>query len=55
MQEIEKICSLGRAVIEAEAKTIQSMSDRIDEKFAIACQHLLNCKGRIIVMGMGKF
>lgn len=54
MQELEKICALARAVIESEAKTIQSLSQRIDEKFAHACQYLLNCSGRIIVMGMGK-
>lgn len=54
MSEIEKICALGRAVIETEAKTIHALTHRIDESFAIACQHLLNCTGRIIVMGMGK-
>lgn len=52
--ELEKICTLARAVIETEAKTIYSLIDRIDERFAKACEYLLNCKGRIIVMGMGK-
>ncbi len=54
MHEIEKICALGRAVIEAEANTIHSLIDRIDHTFAAACQHLLLCEGKIIVMGMGK-
>lgn len=54
MQDIEKICKLGRAVIETEAATISSLADRINEDFAKACHLLLNCNGRIIVMGMGK-
>jgi len=54
MQEIEKICALGRAVIEAETSTIHALIDRIDHTFASACLKLLACEGRIIVMGMGK-
>ncbi len=53
-QDIEKICELGRAVIETEANTIQALAKRIDHQFARACHYLLDCKGRIIVMGMGK-
>lgn len=54
MQEIEKIRQLGRAVIETEAQAITDLIERIDEKFIHACQYLLDCTGRIIVMGMGK-
>lgn len=54
MQHIEKLCELGRAVIEIEANTIRALIDRIDHQFAEACSHLLHCEGRIIVMGMGK-
>ncbi len=54
MQDVEKLCALGRAVIETEAQSIQALSVRIDAHFAKACQLLLDCQGRIIVMGMGK-
>ena len=54
MQDIEKICNLGKAVVQTEAEAILALVDRIDERFAIACRHLLECKGRIIVIGMGK-
>ncbi len=54
MQEIESICALGRAVIDAEASTIQALRSRIDHNFANACLKLLACEGRIIIMGMGK-
>jgi arabinose-5-phosphate isomerase len=54
MQDLEKMCELGRAVIQTEADTINALVKRIDHRFAHACQQLLDCEGRIIVMGMGK-
>jgi arabinose-5-phosphate isomerase len=54
MQESEKICELGRAVIDTEVSAILALRDRIDQRFATACLHLLDCTGRIIVLGMGK-
>jgi len=52
--DIEKVCALGRNVIEIEANVIRCLIDRIDKKFAQACQYLFNCKGRIAVIGVGK-
>jgi arabinose-5-phosphate isomerase len=52
--DVEKVCQLGRAVIETEAKMIAELTNRIDHKFAKACQILHNCTGRIAVMGVGK-
>lgn len=52
--EIEKICNLGRAVIETEAKMVSQLAHRIDHQFAKACQYLHHCEGRIVVMGVGK-
>jgi arabinose-5-phosphate isomerase len=54
MQPIEKICKSAQAVIQIEADMIHALASRIDQKFAEACLHLLNCQGRIIVMGIGK-
>jgi arabinose-5-phosphate isomerase len=56
MQELEKqkICQLGKAVLETEANAILALLPRIDERFAQACDYLLHCAGRIIVIGMGK-
>jgi len=54
MQDIEKICELGRAVIETEVNAIQALIPRINHQFAQACLYFLNCTGRIIVIGMGK-
>lgn len=47
-------CTLGLAVIETEAQAVFELTQRIDERFAQACNILLACKGRIVVTGMGK-
>jgi len=45
---------LGAAVIEIEAKAVSDLAPRIDANFAKACELMLNCEGRIVVLGMGK-
>jgi len=54
MQNSEKLQQLGRVVLDTEARAVAALASRIDIKFAQACQFLLACQGRIIVMGMGK-
>ncbi|MBU1558382.1 MAG: KpsF/GutQ family sugar-phosphate isomerase [Gammaproteobacteria bacterium] len=44
----------GKTAIAAELAAIQELEQRIDDTFALACEHLLQCKGRIAVTGMGK-
>ncbi|WP_419420884.1 KpsF/GutQ family sugar-phosphate isomerase [Legionella sp. D16C41] len=45
---------LALAVIETEAQAILELTQRIDERFEQACNLLLNCRGRVVVTGMGK-
>jgi arabinose-5-phosphate isomerase len=45
---------LGLAVIETEALAIRQLANRIDHQFARACQLMLACEGRVVVIGMGK-
>ncbi|HEY5774989.1 MAG TPA: KpsF/GutQ family sugar-phosphate isomerase [Xanthomonadales bacterium] len=45
---------LARAVIKTEAAAVNSLLSRIDEAFVAACQLILDCRGRIVVLGMGK-
>ncbi|KTC85606.1 MULTISPECIES: KpsF/GutQ family sugar-phosphate isomerase [Legionella] len=47
-------CKLGLAVIETEAQAVFELTQRIDENFETACKLLLECKGRVVVTGMGK-
>lgn len=50
----EQLKKLGRAVIRTEAEALQQMIQRMDDSFSRACQYMLDCKGRIVVTGMGK-
>lgn len=54
MSTTNKFCEFGKAVIETEAKAVADLINRIDENFAKACQILLACTGRVVVIGMGK-
>lgn len=45
---------LGVAVIKVEADAVSALSDRINDEFVAACNLMLNCKGRVVVTGMGK-
>jgi arabinose-5-phosphate isomerase len=54
LMEVDKICQLARRVIDIEASMIQSLTQRIDQQFAAACDHLFHLTGRIIVIGVGK-
>ncbi|HFQ13535.1 MAG TPA: SIS domain-containing protein, partial [Gammaproteobacteria bacterium] len=52
--EAARIISLAQAVIDTETEAIQALKPRIDEDFVRACEHMLACRGRIVVTGMGK-
>lgn len=45
---------LAKAVVETEAKAVADLAERIDDTFVAACQTILDCQGRIVVLGMGK-
>jgi len=44
----------ARAVLETEAAAILALVDRLDHRFEQAVRLLLECRGRVIVTGMGK-
>jgi arabinose-5-phosphate isomerase len=50
----DAIQKLARAVIETQASTVTSLLQRVDEQFLTACKYLLECTGRVVVIGMGK-
>jgi len=54
IKDKDLLIKLGRAVVETESQAVADLLQRIDDNFARACQFMLNCKGRIVVTGMGK-
>jgi len=45
---------VGRRVIEIERDALGALVQRVNATFARACRLLLDCKGRVVVTGMGK-
>jgi len=46
--------ALARSVLQTEAAAILALVDRLDERFERAVRILRECRGRVIVTGMGK-
>lgn len=49
-----ELCRSGLAVIQTEAAAVSALAPRIGRDFAEACRLMLDCRGRIVVSGMGK-
>jgi arabinose-5-phosphate isomerase len=45
---------LALAVIDTEARAVAALAERIDDRLVAACDCMLACRGRIVVIGMGK-
>lgn len=46
--------SLARKVLHTEADAVRALADRLDDRFAAAVILIRDCRGRVIVTGMGK-
>lgn len=44
----------AKRVLTLEAQSVVALSDRLDEHFKTACDMILQCPGRVIVVGIGK-
>ena len=49
-----EILQLARRTLEIEAAAVDRLRDRLDQSFLAAVDLLLQCKGRVVVSGMGK-
>ena len=45
---------LARATLDIEARALEALKDRQGESFVQALAAILSCRGRVVVMGMGK-
>ena len=54
MKTIDIDIALARKVLKTEADAITALIERLDERFENAVRILLDCRGRVIVTGMGK-
>ena len=49
-----KNIEIGKNVIQIEAQAVSAIADRINQQFENAVNTVLDCKGRLIVLGVGK-
>jgi len=50
----EQVLTLARKTFEIEAAAVLGLSDRVGAEFSEAVRLMLACRGRVVVMGMGK-
>ena len=48
------LLEIAKAVVQTEADSILMLKDRINQTFNDACQLMLSCEGKVILVGMGK-
>ena len=50
----KSLIEIAKAVIQTEADSVLLLKDRIDQKFDEICHLIRSCKGKVILIGMGK-
>ena len=50
----DKLKQLASQVLAIEARAVEQLMSRIDDRFVRACAIMLHCQGRIVVLGIGK-
>lgn len=50
----QRLADMGRAVLEIEARTVAGLTRHVDSAFIAAARLMLACRGRVVVLGMGK-
>ncbi len=50
----DQLKQLASQVLTIEAEAVAQLQRRIDDRFVYACDLMLHCQGRIVVIGMGK-
>jgi len=54
MSQLKQFIERGKSVIDIEQAAVSALKNKIDHEFAKACELLISCEGRIVVIGMGK-
>jgi arabinose-5-phosphate isomerase len=49
-----RVMAMARETLQIEVDAVAALADRIDGRFVQAVGHLMACKGRVVVTGMGK-
>ncbi|TOZ54818.1 KpsF/GutQ family sugar-phosphate isomerase, partial [Burkholderia pseudomallei] len=50
----DRALALARDVLDIEANAVRALAEQLDGEFVAAVGLLLNCRGRVVVSGIGK-
>jgi len=50
----KSLLEIAKTVVQIEADSILMLKDRINQTFNAACQLMLSCEGKVVLIGMGK-
>ena len=54
MSQSSQLIETAQRTIRLEIEAVEQLNARIDASFVKACDLILACKGRVVVVGMGK-
>ena len=54
MSQSSQLIDTAQRTIQLETEAVEQLRSRIDERFVLTCELILACKGRVVVVGMGK-
>src|SRR3546814_3352086 len=54
MSQSSQLIETAQRTIRLEIEAVEQLNARIDADFVQACELILGCKGRVVVVGMGK-
>ncbi|WP_313085616.1 KpsF/GutQ family sugar-phosphate isomerase [Pseudomonas sp.] len=54
MSQSHQLIETAQRTIGMEVEAVEQLTTRIDAQFVKACELMLSCKGRVVVVGMGK-
>lgn len=46
--------AIAKRTFDMEISALKSLENKLDDQFGLACERILDCKGRVVVTGMGK-
>ncbi|HTV51268.1 MAG TPA: KpsF/GutQ family sugar-phosphate isomerase [Steroidobacteraceae bacterium] len=52
--DAQALLAAARRALQIEARAVEALQSRLDERFISACRLCLACKGRVVVSGIGK-
>src|SRR5258708_259309 len=54
MNRVRNIIGIGKDIVRMEAAAVAALEQQLDAQFELAVELIFNCKGRVVISGIGK-